>query len=161
MSAQLPLPEYDPSAGYLLGPALSVSLVRDGSGCLGPSWDGPTKAAAELLARIPDDGRERFGCVFLNVRNAPTAIYTVTVGCLTATLVHPRAVFGPAIVACAAAVILWHNHPSGDAEPSQEDIALTRRLAAGGTLLGVNVADHLILGQGTRAWVSLKQRGIL
>ena len=161
MSAQLALPEHDPSARYILGPALAVELVREGRGTVGGEMASPFAAAAELLARVPDDGRERFGCVFLNVRNHPTAFYVVSVGSMTASVAHPREVFGPAIVACAASVILWHTHPSGDPEPSAEDLALTRRLVAAGTLLGITVVDHLILGQGTRRWVSLSQRGAL
>jgi len=161
MSAQLPLPEHDPTARYILGPALAVSLVREGRGTVGAETASPSAAAAELLARVPDDGRERFGCVFLNVRHHPTGIYVVSVGSMTASVVHPREVFGPAIVACAASVILWHTHPSGDPEPSAEDLSLTRRLVAAGDLLGVGVVDHLILGHGTRRWVSLSQRGAI
>jgi DNA repair protein RadC len=61
----------------------------------------------------------------------------------------------------AAGLILFHNHPSSDPEPSGEDVALTRRLAAGGTLLGIEVLDHIIVGDGTERWVSLKDRGVL
>lgn len=150
---------------YHLGPALQVSLVREGGGTVatlrGGVLDAPEAAALELLARIPDDGKERFGVVFLNVRRAPTAIYEISIGCLTASLVHPREVFGPAILAAAASVILFHTHPSGDPEPSTEDLALTRRLASAGQVLGIEVCDHLVLGQGTGRWVSLRERGIL
>ena len=72
----------------------------------------------------------------------------VSVGSLTAALVHPREVFKPVILANAAAVILLHNHPSGSAEPSAEDRALTERLEHAGELLGIRVLDHIILGDG-------------
>ena len=83
----------------------------------------------------------------------------ISVGCLTSSLVHPREVFQEAVVARAAALVLFHNHPSGDPEPSAEDIALTRRLAQAGALMGIEVLDHLILGAGR--FVSLKERGVL
>jgi DNA repair protein RadC len=83
----------------------------------------------------------------------------ISVGCLTSSLVHPREVFQEAVVARAAALVLFHNHPSGDPEPSAEDIALTRRLASAGTLMGIEILDHLVLGAGR--FVSLKQRGLL
>ena len=83
----------------------------------------------------------------------------VSVGCLTSSLVHPREVFKEALAARAAGLILFHNHPSGDPEPSAEDLALTRRLAQAGQLMGVEVLDHLVLGAGR--FVSLKERGLL
>ena len=86
-------------------------------------------------------------------------LYIVSVGSLNTSLVHPREVFGPALAAAAAALVLFHNHPSGDPVPSGEDLALTRRLKAGGDLLGVEILDHLIIGSGSGRWVSLKERG--
>jgi DNA repair protein RadC len=83
----------------------------------------------------------------------------VSVGCLTSSLVHPREVFREAVSARAAAILLFHNHPSGDPEPSAEDLSLTRRLASAGSLMGIEVLDHLVLGAGR--FVSLKQRGVL
>jgi DNA repair protein RadC len=79
---------------------------------------------------------------------------------LTSSLVHPREVFKPAILAGSAALLLAHNHPSGDPEPSAEDIALTRRLTSAGQLLGIEILDHLILGEAGR-FVSLRERGVL
>ena len=66
-----------------------------------------------------------------------------------------------AVVAGAAGLVLTHNHPSSDPEPSAEDLALTRRLAAAGSLLGIEVLDHVITGDATKAWVSLKERGVV
>jgi DNA repair protein RadC len=73
--------------------------------------------------------------------------------------VHPREVFQEAVVSRAAALVLFHNHPSGDPEPSVEDLALTRRLVAAGSLMGIEVLDHVVLGAGR--FVSLKERGIV
>lgn len=147
-------------SGYILGPAYRVSLVREG-GAAPQAMASPRAAALELLARVPDDGREHFGCVFLDVRHNATGLLVVSVGCLTGSLVHPREVFGPAMVAKAAGLILWHNHPSGEVEPSPEDLALTRRFASAGELLGIQVLDHVILAHGTGRWLSLKERGVL
>jgi DNA repair protein RadC len=85
----------------------------------------------------------------------------ISVGTLTASLVHPREVFGPAIREGAASIVLIHNHPSGDATPSREDLRLTRQLCEGGKLLDVPVHDHVIVGNGTDDWVSLAERGLL
>jgi DNA repair protein RadC len=119
----------------------------------------PQDAARYLLPRYGARPVETFGLLALDVRRRLRREAVVSVGCLTSSLVHPREVFQEAVVARAAALILFHNHPSGDPEPSGEDLALTRRLASAGTLMGIEVVDHLILGAG-RA-VSLKERGVL
>jgi len=105
------------------------------------------------------DPREHFKVAYLTVRRAVLRVDTISVGSLTASLVHPREVFRPAIAIAAAGVILAHNHPSGDPEPSADDIALTRRLASAGALLGIEVLDHLVIG--FDRFVSLKDRGVL
>lgn len=83
----------------------------------------------------------------------------VSQGSLTASVVHPREVFNPAIRDSAAAVICVHNHPSGDPQPSQEDRVLTRRLAEAGRLLGIQVLDHIIIGR--QAYMSFADEGLL
>jgi len=83
----------------------------------------------------------------------------VTVGSLDSSLVHPREVFKNAIRRSSAFVILAHNHPSGDPQPSQEDIRVTRRLVEAGELVGIRVLDHIIIGDGRFA--SLKQEGVI
>ena len=103
--------------------------------------------------------REVFMALLLDARNCVLSRETVSLGSLSASIVHPREVFRTAVERGAASVILVHNHPSGNAEPSPEDIALTRRLAEAGTLLGIEVLDHLVIGRGD--YVSLKNRGIL
>ena len=92
--------------------------------------------------------REMFVALLLDGKNGVIGFNVVSVGSLTAALVHPREVFKPVILANAAAVILLHNHPSGSAEPSAEDRALTERLEQAGELLGIRVLDHIILGDG-------------
>jgi DNA repair protein RadC len=90
--------------------------------------------------------REVFVALLLDGRNQVLGFNTVSVGSLTAALVHPREVFKPAILANAAAIILVHNHPSGTADPSAEDRALTERLEHAGELLGIRVVDHVVVG---------------
>src|SRR5262249_32765455 len=86
--------------------------------------------------------------VLLNAKHRPIGLNTVSVGSLTASIVHGREVFKPAIAGNAAAVILAHNHPSGDPSPSTEDVELTKRLRDAGELLGIRVLDHVIVGDG-------------
>lgn len=155
-----------PMAQYILAPVYRTSLVREGSERV--EWSKTTRtvrtaaeAAAVALACWPDDGREVFGLLLLDVRHKLLGVGMVSVGCLTSSLVHPREVFRYCLEVPAAGLILVHNHPSGDPEPSAEDLALTRRLAAAGTLMGVEVLDHVVLGSGSGRWVSLKDRGVL
>ncbi len=119
----------------------------------------PEDAARYLLPRYSARPVETFGVLALDVRHRLKKESVVSVGCLTSSLVHPREVFKEAVAARAAALVLFHNHPSGDPEPSDEDLALTRRLAAAGRLMGIEVLDHVVLGAGRS--VSLKQRGVV
>ena len=124
-----------------------------------PALLSPEDGARYLLPRYSAKPVETFGLLALDVRHRLKHEAVISVGCLTSSLVHPREVFQEAITCRAAALVLFHNHPSGDPEPSAEDVSLTRRLAAAGTLLGIEVLDHLVLGAGR--FVSLKQRGVL
>lgn len=124
-----------------------------------PVFRRPEETARYLLPRYAARPVETFGVLALDVRHRLKKETVISVGCLTSSLVHPREVFQEAVVSRAAALILFHNHPSGDPEPSAEDVALTRRLQASGTLLGIEVLDHVVLGAGR--FVSLKDRGIL
>ena len=137
---------------------LGARLASEGRGPA-PSFRAPEESARYLLPRYGSRPVETFGLLALDVRHRLKREAVVSVGCLTSSLVHPREVFQEAVVARAAALVLFHNHPSGDPEPSAEDVALTRRLASAGALMGIEVLDHLILGAGR--YVSLKQRGIL
>ena len=139
---------------------LRVSVVRERSP-LTYSLAGPTdaaKAARELIGHDLD--REVSGILVVDTRNRVTAMHIVSIGSLNRSLVHPREVFKAAILSSAAAVIAFHNHPSGDPSPSREDIALTKRLVDAGELLGIQVLDHLVLGD-EGAFVSFKERNLL
>ena len=103
--------------------------------------------------------KEHFLAVLLDARHRVLRIAEISVGSLTASLVHPRELFHEAITAHAAALILVHNHPSGDATPSAEDVTLTRRLVAAGRLMGIEVLDHVILGRGKHC--SLQAAGVI
>jgi DNA repair protein RadC len=137
---------------------LGARLASEGRGA-SPSFRTPSESARYLLPRYGARPVETFGILTLDVRHRLKREAVISVGCLTSSLVHPREVFQEAVVARAAALVLFHNHPSGDPEPSAEDIALTRRLVSAGTLMGIEVLDHLVLGAGRH--VSLKERGLL
>lgn len=103
---------------------------------------------------------EVFRALLLNARYDVLKRVTVSRGGLTSALVHPREVFRPAVLASAAAVILVHNHPSGDPEPSVEDVEITRRLAHAGEILGIPILDHVIVARRDR-YISLRERGVV
>src|SRR6266850_1949846 len=115
---------------------------------------------ARELAQAHDDDREHFWVILLNIKHHYLLHTEVSRGSQTASLVHPREVFGPAVREGAAAIILA-NHPSSDPELSAEDREITRRLAECGKLLGIEVLDHLIVGNGSGRWMSFKTRGDL
>ena len=103
--------------------------------------------------------REQFLAVMLDGRNAVAGFNVVSIGTLTTALVHPREVFKAAILANAAAIVLIHNHPSGDPEPSAEDRVLTERLRNAADMMGIKLLDHVIIGDGR--FRSLAEDGIL
>ena len=109
--------------------------------------------------RLRDLKVEQFWAVYLDARSRVIREVLVSQGILTASLVHPREVFAPAIRHAAASLVLVHNHPSLDPEPSPEDIEITRRLCACGELCGVRIQDHLVLGGGR--YVSFLERGLV
>jgi DNA repair protein RadC len=146
------------AARLLAALELGARLASDGGGGA-RSLQSPGETARYLLPRYASRPVETFGLLALDARHRLRREAVVSVGCLTASLVHPREVFQEAVVSRAAALVLFHNHPSGDPEPSAEDLALTRRLAAAGSLMGIEVLDHLVLGAGR--YVSLKERGVL
>lgn len=104
--------------------------------------------AALLAPLLADQDREHFVVILLNGKHKPVGVNVVSIGSLNATITHPREVFKPAILGSAAAIILAHNHPSGDPTPSPEDDAITKRLREAGELLGIRVLDHVVLGDG-------------
>lgn len=119
----------------------------------------PIEAASIFMAEMRFLTKEHFRSLVLDTKNQVLADELVSIGTLNSSLVHPREVFRPAILRSGAAVILGHNHPSGVPTPSAEDISLTKRLAESGKLLGIQVLDHLVVGDNT--FVSLREKGIL
>jgi len=105
-----------------------------------------TDAAKLLMPELSGLKKEHFIGLYLDSRNNLLKQELLFVGCLTATVVHPREVFQPAIAESAAKVIICHNHPSGSAAPTQNDIALTKNLIAAGRILGIELAEHIIIG---------------
>ena len=108
-----------------------------------------------------DADKEHFLLLTLNNKNRVNGFKVVSTGSLTASLVHPREVWRAALHLCAAAVVFVHNHPSGDPAPSREDRALTQRLVDAGKLLGIPLVDHIVLGDGTTAFFSFADQGLL
>src|SRR5690606_34740273 len=104
--------------------------------------------------------REHFVVLLLDTQNQIIGIHTVTVGTLDASLIHPREVFKSAILANAASIILAHNHPSGDPAPSAEDRSVTRLLTEAGVTIGIEVLDHVIVGDGLR-YHSFREAGTM
>ena len=144
-------------------PVYQVQLVREGSIRDRAQLSAPEQAASVARSLIPDDGQEHFGVFLLDVRHRIIGAIDLCAGSLSGTVVHPREVFAPAIVHKAAGVILFHNHPSGDVSPSNEDIALTRRLVSGGALIGIEVLDHVIVSHDSvgRSYHSFSAHGQL
>jgi DNA repair protein RadC len=125
-----------------------VTLVKESLAHASPVRIMDSQNAYRLLVPLFDGlDREHFLVIGLDAKHAVIGINTVSIGSVTMSIVHPREVFKPLILMNASAVILTHNHPSGDATPSQEDRALTRRLKDAGELLGIAVLDHLVLGE--------------
>jgi DNA repair protein RadC len=119
--------------------------------------DGPADVARMLMPALRDADREHFVAVLLSTKNHVLDVVTVSVGSLSASIVHPREVLKPAIQASAAAVIVAHNHPTGVPTPSPEDVELTRRLDRAAELIGIRLLDHVIVGDGT--YESLRESG--
>ncbi|KQO01339.1 RadC family protein [Paenibacillus sp. Leaf72] len=119
----------------------------------------PEDAANYVMDELRHLKKEHFVCLFLNTKNHIIAQETLSMGTLNASLVHPREVFRAAIKCSSASLICVHNHPSGDPTPSAEDIALTKRLVSAGELVGIEVLDHLVIGDGR--FISLKEQGYM
>ena len=126
---------------------------------VGRAMNTPRESASALMTVLQDQPGEVFAILCLSTKHRVIAFHEVSRGTLDATLVHPREVFKAALLANAAALILAHTHPSGDPSPSADDIQLTRRLVDAGALLGVDVLDHLIVGDGR--YFSFKEGGLL
>lgn len=131
-------------SAFLLAQRLSREVVAES-----PLMDTPDRVADCMRERTRAYTVENFQVLLLNTRRRLIAIHHVAHGTLDTILVHPREVFRPAITANAAALVLVHNHPSGDPMPSEADIKVTRDLIRAGQLLKIEVLDHVILGQRT------------
>ncbi|TGC08312.1 RadC family protein [Methanolobus halotolerans] len=117
----------------------------------------PADVYSLLYPKMREHKRERLVALLLDTKNHVLREEVISIGSLNANIVHPREVFKAALIESCASVILSHNHPSGDPTPSREDIAVTEKLAEGGKLLGIDVLDHVVIGDGR--YVSLKDEG--
>lgn len=124
-----------------------------------PIVRGPEDVATLMIPRMRDLLQEEFRLLCLNSRNGIIREITVTRGTLDASLVHPREVFRVAIESAASALIVVHNHPSGNPEPSEEDVTITRQLVEAGKIMGIPIRDHLIIAGNTHT--SLAERGLI
>lgn len=126
------------------------------------------RAAATLAAALPvpsggrlaDSPVEVFGTLLLNAKHRVIAWRLISVGTLDSAVVHPREVLSAALDARAAAIVVFHNHPSGQPDPSPEDVQLTARLASAGSLVGINLLEHVIIGH-DGDYFSFRERGLL
>jgi len=114
----------------------------------------------KILRRLDrlDRDKEHFFVISLNTKNKVKFVELVSIGTANSSLVHPREVFRRCIMRGASAAIVCHNHPSGESEPSEEDINITRRLVEAGKIIGIEILDHVIIGQ---RWSSMKEKGII
>lgn len=129
------------------------------------------KPEERYVIRSPEDGadyvmeemrslnQEHLVALFLNTKNQVIHQQTIFIGSLNASIVHPREIFREAVKRSAASVVCAHNHPSGDPSPSQEDIHVTRRLVEAGKIMGIELLDHLVIGN--NRFISLKEKGYL
>ena len=139
---------------------VSIKMVKESSFLYQTRQILSPKDAYEMIKeQLEGLDREQFIIACLNTKNEPTNISVVSVGTLNKAIVHPREVFKTAILSNAASIMAFHNHPSGETTPSQQDIQLTQRLVEAGELLGIKLLDHLIIGDGT--FTSLKEKGYL
>jgi len=125
---------------------LEISYGRVISDIDGRKVTSPEVVADVLRDFIGDAPEERFVVVYLDSRHRATSVQEISRGTINASLVHPREVFRGAILNNSAAIVIAHNHPSGDSEPSPEDREVTERLVSAGKLLGIRVLDHVIIG---------------
>lgn len=142
-----------------------VELVRERSNLYESNKvNGPDIAAEILYKYLKGTDRENFVILLVDTKNHVVGINTVSVGSLSGSVVTPREAFKTAILGNAAAIIVGHNHPSGETSPSREDIAVTERLVKAGKVMDIPVLDHIIIGDTSRtfgSYTSFKERGLL
>ena len=142
------------------GLKIRVQLVREGTRQEYGKRISSSQDVVELVA--PDLNkydREVFLSLLLNTKNLPIGVEEVSIGCLNSSIIHPRELFKSAVLASASSLILIHNHPSGDPEPSREDLELTKRLVKAGDLMGIKILDHVIIAG--ESFISLLDRGLM
>jgi len=154
----LRVPGVGPARASALAAAFELGRRAAERGTLAAAIRGPDDVLAQVRD-LPRARKEHFVVLLLNARHEVQCRETVSIGSLNASIVHPREVFLPAILHSAASVVLVHNHPSGDPEPSEEDLSITRRLVQVGELVGIDVLDHVIVAE--RGVVSLRARQML
>ena len=125
-----------------------------------PTITTPEDVVALCATQLRGQDREHFWALALSTKNRLVKIVEVSVGSLNASIVHPRELFRDAVKAAAASVVVVHNHPSGDPTPSGADIQLTRRLVRAGDVLGIEVLDHVVIGDGGE-YASMKELGMM
>lgn len=123
-----------------------------------PQMKTPEEVFSQVKGKLQDKKKEYFLALLLDTRSRLIRSSEISVGSLDSSIVHPREVFKEALSASAASVIFVHNHPSGDPQPSEDDIELTKRLAQAGEVMGVEVLDHVIIGN--KKFLSLKREGL-
>ena len=139
---------------------VSIKMVKESSFLYQTrTISSPNDAYEMIKEQLEGLDREQFIIACLNTKNEPTNITVVSIGSLNKAIVHPREVFKTSILSNAASIMAFHNHPSGETTPSQQDIQLTNRLYEAGELLGIKLLDHLIIGDGS--FTSLKEKGYL
>lgn len=141
-------------AGIELGRRLSRSVHNDPV-----IIRSPRDVASLLTEELRYLQKEHFVCLFLNTKNHIIGQETLSIGSLNASIVHPREVFCSAIKRSSASIVCAHNHPSGDPTPSPQDIDITKRLVEAGEIIGIDVLDHIIIGD--KGYVSLKEQGYM
>lgn len=144
------------AAQLLAAAEIGRRLWPDGDGV--PLVRGP-ESVYDMTRDIRNSNREHFVGFYLNSRNQVLRREIISIGSLNASIVHPREVFVPAIVVSAASLVLAHNHPSGDPTPSEEDLAITRRIQEAGRLLGIELLDHVVVAR--EAYASFKERRLM
>lgn len=140
---------------------VSTYLVREATAASAETINGDTDAAQMFREAFDFDhaDREVFAAIALNTKNRVLGVWQVSIGSLNASIVHPRELFRTAVMLGAASVVVGHNHPSGDPTPSGADIQLTRRLVKAGDVLGIEVLDHIVVGDTSH--VSLRDQGLM
>ena len=139
---------------------VSIKMVKESSFLYKNRRISSPKDVVELLRNFLEGAdREQFITCCMDTKNQPTSINIVSVGTINSSLVHPREVFKTAILGNSSSIIVAHNHPSGDPLPSKEDIDITQRLKEAGKIIGIDLIDHVIIGEDR--YVSLKEKGVV